>query len=82
MFDLDSNIIVLLGITFFAAFVNGALGYGFSSLTVPVALIFCTNRVFNRTLVMVEVFLNLYAILIDIKRKFAVQAHMSIMQLA
>ena len=81
MFDLDSGIIVLLGITFFAAFVNRALGYGFSSLTVPVALIFCTNRVFNRTLVMVEVFLNLYAILIDIKRKFAVQAHMSIMQL-
>ena len=82
MFDLDSGIIVLLGITYFAAFVNCALGYGFSSLTVPVALIFYTNRVFNRTLVMVEVFLNLYAILIDIKRKFAVQAHMSIMQLA
>ena len=82
MFDLDSGIIVLLGITFFAAFVNRALGYGFSSPTVPVALVFYTNRVFNRALVMVEVFLNLYAILIDIKRKFAVQAHMSIMQLA
>ena len=82
MFDLNSAIIVLLGITFFAAFVNGALGYGFLSLTVPVALVFYTNRVFNRALVMVEVFLNLYVSLINIKRKFAVQAHMSIMQLA
>ena len=61
---------------------NGTLGYGFSSLTVPVALIFYTNRVFNRALAMVEVFLNLYALLINIKRKFAVQAHMSTMQLA
>ena len=29
---MDSSILVLLGITFFAAFVNGALGYGFSTL--------------------------------------------------
>ena len=36
---MDSSILVLLGITFFAAFVNGALGYGFSSLTVPVAVL-------------------------------------------
>ena len=81
MFDLDSGIIVLLGITFFAAFVNRALGYGFSSLTVPVALVFYTNRVFNSALAIVEVFLNLYVSLINIKRKFAVQAHMSIMEL-
>ena len=81
MFDLDSNIIVLLGITFFAAFVNGALGYGFSSLTVPVVLVFYTNLVFNPALAIVEVFLNLYVSLINIKRKFAVQAHMSIMEL-
>ena len=59
MFDLGSGIIVLLGITFFAAFVNGALGYGFPSLTAPVVLIFYTNLVFNRALVIVEVFLNL-----------------------
>jgi len=81
MFDLDSNIIVLLGITFFAAFVDGALGYGFSSQTVPVALAFHPNRVFIRALAIVDVFLNLYVPLINIKRKFAVQAHMSIMEL-
>ena len=36
--------IVLIGITFGAALVNGAIGYGFSSLTVPIALLFLTNR--------------------------------------
>ena len=47
MFDLNSAIIVLFGITFFAAFVSCALGCGFSSLTVPVALVFYTNRGYN-----------------------------------
>jgi len=37
---LESAVVVLAGIALFAAFVNGALGYGFSSLTVPVALVF------------------------------------------
>jgi hypothetical protein len=32
--SLDIAVIVLAGIALFAAFVNGALGYGFSSLTV------------------------------------------------
>jgi len=36
----DTALIVLAGIALFAAFVNGAIGYGFSSLTVPVALLF------------------------------------------
>jgi hypothetical protein len=44
----DIALIVLAGIAVFAAFVNGAIGYGFSSLTVPVALVFYTNRVLNR----------------------------------
>jgi uncharacterized membrane protein YfcA len=39
--------IALAAITFGAAIVNGALGYGFSSLTVPLALLFLTNRVLN-----------------------------------
>jgi uncharacterized membrane protein YfcA len=62
---MDSSVLVLLGITFFAAFVNGALGYGFSSLTVPVALLFHTNRVLNPALVLVEVFVNLYVLFIN-----------------
>ena len=37
---LDTAVIFLAGMALFAAFVNGALGDGFSSLTVPVALVF------------------------------------------
>jgi len=42
--------------------VNGALGYGFSSITVPVALLFYTNRILNPALVLVEVALNSYVL--------------------
>ena len=45
MASVDTAVIVLAGITLFAAFVNGAIGYGFSSLTVPIALLFYTNRI-------------------------------------
>ena len=62
---MDSSILILLSITFFAAFVNGALGYGFSSLTVPVALLFHTSRILNPALVLVEVFINLYVLFIN-----------------
>ncbi|WP_246668444.1 sulfite exporter TauE/SafE family protein [Bradyrhizobium elkanii] len=58
--------IVLAVIALFAAFVNGALGYGFSSLTVPVALVFYTNRVLNPAVVIVEVFVNLYVLCINL----------------
>jgi len=62
---MDSGVLVLLGIVFFAAFVNGALGYGFSSLTVPVALLFHTGRILNPALVLIEVFINLYVLFIN-----------------
>jgi uncharacterized protein len=52
----------LAGITCFAAIVNGALGYGFSSLTVPLALLFLSNRVLNPALVLIEVVLNAYVL--------------------
>lgn len=45
-----------------AALVNGALGYGFSSITVPVALGFVANRVLNPALVLLEVVLNLVSL--------------------
>jgi uncharacterized membrane protein YfcA len=57
--------IVLAGIAFFAASVNGALGYGFSSLTVPLALIFYTNRILNPAVVVIEVILNWYVLFIN-----------------
>jgi uncharacterized protein len=64
--SLDTAVIALAGITLFAAFVNGALGYGFSSLTVPVALVFYTNRVLNPAIVVIEVLINLYVLLINL----------------
>jgi uncharacterized membrane protein YfcA len=56
----DSYTLALAAITLLAAVVNGALGYGFSSITVPIALLFMANRVLNPALVLVEVVLNAY----------------------
>lgn len=58
----DSYGFVLAGVTLLAAFVNGALGYGFSSITVPIALLFLSNRVLNPALVLIEVVLNAYVL--------------------
>src|SRR6266487_2781427 len=63
--DANSSALVLVVITLFAATVNGALGYGFSSLTVPVAVLFYANRVLNPALVLVEVAVNSYALFIN-----------------
>src|SRR4029077_4327662 len=63
--SLDAAAIVLAGIALFAAFVNGALGYGFSSLTVPLALVFYTNRILNPAIVLVEVLINFYVLFIN-----------------
>jgi uncharacterized membrane protein YfcA len=57
--------LVLILITLLAATVNGALGYGFSSITVPVALLFYTNRVLNPVLVWIEVVLNAYVLWVN-----------------
>src|SRR2546427_13169375 len=56
-----SSIAIIL-ITLAAAIVNGALGYGFSSITVPIALLFLANRVLNPALVLIEVVLNAYVL--------------------
>src|SRR5215831_16270480 len=61
----DTALIVLAGMALFAAFVNGAIGYGFSSLTVPVALLFYTNRILNPAVVVVEVVINVYVLFIN-----------------
>jgi uncharacterized protein len=64
--SLDTALIVLAGIALFAAFVNGAIGYGFSSLTVPLALVFYANRILNPAVVLIEVPLNLYVLFINL----------------
>lgn len=63
--SLDAAALALIAITLFAATVNGALGYGFSSLTVPVAVLFYANRVLNPALVIVEIVVNSYALFIN-----------------
>jgi uncharacterized membrane protein YfcA len=62
---MDSYQIALVAITLVAAVVNGALGYGFSSITVPLALLFLTNRVLNPALVPIEVALNAYVLWVN-----------------
>src|SRR5207248_1003394 len=60
-----SSALILILITLLGATVNGALGYGFSSITVPVALLFYTNRVLNPVLVWIEVVLNAYVLWVN-----------------
>ena len=62
---MEPQSLALLAITFGAAIVNGALGYGFSSITVPLALLFLTNRVLNPALVPIEVALNAYVLWVN-----------------
>jgi uncharacterized membrane protein YfcA len=66
MFDFVTDRHLALGaITLVAALVNGALGYGFSSITVPLALLFMANRVLNPALVLIEVGLNAYVLWVN-----------------
>ncbi len=57
---IDAVVIGLMVTVFGAAIVNGALGYGFSSITVPIALFFVEARPLVAALVMIEVAINLY----------------------
>jgi uncharacterized protein len=72
MLSLDTAGIVLAGIVLFAAFVNGALGYGFSSLTVPIALLFYSNRILNPAVVLIECVINFYVLIINLSGVLAV----------
>lgn len=62
---MDGYVLPLAAITLGAAIVNGALGYGFSSITVPLALLFLANRVLNPALVLIEVVLNGYVLWVN-----------------
>lgn len=50
--------LALAGLTFLAGTVNGVLGHGFSTVSVPVALLLMANRLLNPVLVLLEVVLN------------------------
>ena len=57
MFSSTSIALILLALG--AAIVNGMVGYGFSSIVTPIALIWMTSRVLNPALVLVELGVNL-----------------------
>src|SRR5690242_12023577 len=57
-----SALAVLAITSLVAATVNGALGYGYSSISVPVALLVTIGRVLNPAIVIVEVAINLYSL--------------------
>src|SRR4051812_5999573 len=61
----EVQMFMLGGITLFAATVNGALGYGFSSLTVPLALLFLSNRVLNPAINIIEVPMNAWVLWVN-----------------
>jgi uncharacterized membrane protein YfcA len=62
---MSSHVVSFVVITLVAAIVNGALGYGFSSITVPLALLLTTSRVLNPALVLVELALNTYVLFVN-----------------
>jgi len=70
---LDSAIVILFLIALPAATVNGALGYGFSSLTVPVALLFFSNKILSPALVLVELAVNGWVVLLNRRSLAAVR---------
>jgi uncharacterized membrane protein YfcA len=62
---MSEQMLALGAITLLAATINGALGYGFSSITVPLALLFLSNRLLNPALVLIEVPLNAYVLWVN-----------------
>lgn len=72
----------LLVFALIAAVVNGAIGYGFSTLLVPIALLLYPSRVLNPGLVLAEIVLNLLSLIINRKAMPMVWRRMLPMMLA
>ena len=65
MLHTEPGLMVLFAIALVAAAVNGALGYGFSSITVPVALLFFSNRLLSPALVLIELAVNSWIVYLN-----------------
>ncbi|HEY6910260.1 MAG TPA: sulfite exporter TauE/SafE family protein [Myxococcales bacterium] len=57
--------LTVAAVAFVAAAVSGGLGYGFSSITVPVALLVYAGRALNPALVLLELFINGLALFVN-----------------
>ena len=62
---LGTGEVILFAVALLAATVNSALGYGFSSLTVPIALLFFSNKVLSPALVLVELAINSWVVIMN-----------------
>ena len=60
--SLDFGLAALFLVALIAAIVNGALGYGFSSLTVPIALLYVPQKLLSPALVLVELAINTWVV--------------------
>jgi uncharacterized membrane protein YfcA len=64
MTSLPTGDVVVIAVAFLAAMVTGALGYGFSSITVPVALLFVPGKTLAPALVLLELATNLLGLML------------------
>lgn len=76
---LSSSELLLVAVALIAAVVNGGIGYGFSSITVPVALLFHAGRILNPALVMLEVCINALALVVNRRSLGAVWPRMKLL---
>lgn len=60
---MDLSSIWLAVVALFAAIINGAIGYGFSSIVTPIALLWFSNKILNPAIVSVELIVNITLLL-------------------
>jgi len=65
--DPTQAIIIVGLISLFASTINGGLGYGYSSISVPILLLWYTNKQINPFLNIVEIILNPYVLIANRK---------------
>src|SRR5262249_53798155 len=62
MISIEYASLGLMVVSLAGAVVNGALGYGFSSIVVPLAILFLPQRTLNPALVAIDVVVNAYVL--------------------
>ncbi len=77
MSSLSSGDLIIAIAALFAAMITGALGYGFSSITVPVALLYVSSKTLAPALVLLELATNLLGLFSHRKEVPAVAGRMA-----
>ena len=72
VFDLTLGIIIFFALlSFVASIVNGGLGYGYSSLSTPLALLVFVNKILNPAYVLLEAGINTFMLVLSGKKNIA-----------